>query len=366
LALAGKHVRLYAPHAYTRLALREMLAGWYVMVTEVPDFASLSGGEIATEPPADFQIVDLSKENNPQHLCDEFCGPDSPPCISLITLSTSETLEGPRNPKTSYLTKPVRPSLLRTELARMLGTNVPGKQGPQTSRESRLDAAFTPDVLVTDDDAVSRHFLLNTLESQGARVSTAMDIEQTLARLQDQTFDAIVLDMHLPDGNGTELVARLRKQPKYAKTVIVALTADAGKELHTNAWRAGFDEVLLKPVDPDVLWSAVSGSEKQPGHQAVDAAPDTSALQQDLTSLLREEIPLQRRELENAARGDDFARVASIAHTVAGGAAFCQASELREAATALHAAARTEDPSILEQSMARVHHAMDNLLSAGD
>jgi len=63
--------------------------------------------------------------------------------------------------------------------------------------------------------------------------------------------DLILMDIHLPYEDGFEAMARLRSEPRFKDTLIIAVTADANEGTLSRARRAGFDGFIGKPLDPD-------------------------------------------------------------------------------------------------------------------
>ena len=63
--------------------------------------------------------------------------------------------------------------------------------------------------------------------------------------------DLILLDIHLPDEDGYEVLGRLRKDERFRETRIVAITADVTSVNLTRAQSAGFDGFLAKPISVD-------------------------------------------------------------------------------------------------------------------
>jgi len=63
--------------------------------------------------------------------------------------------------------------------------------------------------------------------------------------------DLILMDIHLPYEDGFEAMARLRAEPRFKNTLIVAVTADAGETTMNRARLSGFDGFIGKPLDPD-------------------------------------------------------------------------------------------------------------------
>ena len=63
--------------------------------------------------------------------------------------------------------------------------------------------------------------------------------------------DLILMDIHLPYEDGFEALARLRNEPRFKDTMIVAVTADANEGTFKRAKQSGFDGFIGKPIDPD-------------------------------------------------------------------------------------------------------------------
>jgi two-component system cell cycle response regulator DivK len=63
--------------------------------------------------------------------------------------------------------------------------------------------------------------------------------------------DLILMDIHLPYEDGFEALTRLRTEPRFAETLIVAVTADANEGTFSRAKKSGFDGFIGKPIDPD-------------------------------------------------------------------------------------------------------------------
>jgi len=65
--------------------------------------------------------------------------------------------------------------------------------------------------------------------------------------------DLILLDIHLPEEDGYEVLERFRKDERFSKTLIVAVTADVSQANLNRAKLAGFDGFLAKPINVDLF-----------------------------------------------------------------------------------------------------------------
>ncbi|MDQ3263433.1 MAG: response regulator [Myxococcota bacterium] len=113
-------------------------------------------------------------------------------------------------------------------------------------------------VLLIDDNANLRLSMRLLLEHSGFRVQEAADGRAGLERLAGGDFDAAVVDLRMPELNGMELARRIRATPHGARLRLVALTGMAGTEEQAAALQAGFDQVMIKPANPDQLAAALA------------------------------------------------------------------------------------------------------------
>ena len=84
-------------------------------------------------------------------------------------------------------------------------------------------------ILVVDDDPDILDALTMILESQGYQVVTARDGVEGLANLKAENPALVVLDLLMPKMNGFEVTTKLRENPAFSHTPIIALTAHAMK-----------------------------------------------------------------------------------------------------------------------------------------
>ncbi len=100
--------------------------------------------------------------------------------------------------------------------------------------------------LVVDDDRTLTLLVRRLLEEEGFAVDVADLLEEgrTLAMVND--YDAIVLDLVLPDGNGIPLIQSLRRDGKA--TPLIVLTGTADSSMTVRALDAGADDYLIKPI----------------------------------------------------------------------------------------------------------------------
>jgi len=108
-------------------------------------------------------------------------------------------------------------------------------------------------ILVADDQPVGRELIRAVLESSGYEVVEAADGEEALAVALSRVPDLILLDVQMPLRDGLNVVAELRRDPRFASTPVIAVTATAMKGDMQKGMEAGFTDYLTKPVSIERL-----------------------------------------------------------------------------------------------------------------
>jgi CheY-like chemotaxis protein/signal transduction histidine kinase len=115
-------------------------------------------------------------------------------------------------------------------------------------------------VLLVDDDARNIFALSSVLERRGMRVLTATTGKEAIKLIESDPHIAIVLmDIMMPEMDGYQTMEQIRKNPKFRRLPIVALTAKAMKGDREKCLDAGASDYLAKPVNTEQLLSALRG-----------------------------------------------------------------------------------------------------------
>ena len=106
-------------------------------------------------------------------------------------------------------------------------------------------------ILVVDDELGIREGCRRALTPQGFSVDTAGNLEEGLQKIQETSFDLVLLDVMLPDGRGTDLLIPIHE--KDPETVAIIITGYATIELAVEAIKKGAYDFVPKPFDTDIL-----------------------------------------------------------------------------------------------------------------
>jgi DNA-binding NtrC family response regulator len=129
---------------------------------------------------------------------------------------------------------------------------------PPAMRSSSIQQGQAPLILIIDDEAGIRETLETLLELEGYRVEMAIDGEAGLARIEQQPFDLVLLDLALPGKNGIQILSLIRERSQDIP--VIMLTAYGTVDNVVDAIRAGAQNFVQKPWDNEKLLADIRGA----------------------------------------------------------------------------------------------------------
>ncbi len=153
----------------------------------------------------------------------------------------------------SILSKPVIPSHLFDAM----------QSGPSSRTEERTASVVTPcfdgvRVLLAEDNELNQEVAASFMRRRGAVVVIAQDGAETVELIRRQTFDLVLMDLHMPVMGGIEATERIRQLPQGKNLPIVAMTAAVMDEDRARCAAAGMQDFIPKPVEPEDLVRVLS------------------------------------------------------------------------------------------------------------
>ncbi len=127
--------------------------------------------------------------------------------------------------------------------------------GVDVERELRRRAGTR--ILLAEDNAVNREVALDLLRAVGLGADTAEDGQDAVTQAAATAYDLILMDVQMPRLDGLAATRALRALPGYARTPILAMTANAFADDRARCLDAEMNDFVAKPVDPDALYATL-------------------------------------------------------------------------------------------------------------
>ncbi len=113
-------------------------------------------------------------------------------------------------------------------------------------------------VLVVEDEAINKIYIVNYLKEQGMEVDTAKNGIEALEKMNANNYDVVLMDIRMPKMNGIEATEKFRSTEQKGHLPIIALSAHSYRQDIDNCINAGMDDYITKPVQNRELLTKIS------------------------------------------------------------------------------------------------------------
>lgn len=113
-------------------------------------------------------------------------------------------------------------------------------------------------ILVVDDNEMNRDMLGRRLERKGILVSVAVDGSDALRKLEEESFDLVLLDIMMPDMSGIEVLQKVRETKNLEELPIIMVTAKAQDDDVIDALDKGANDYVTKPINFKVAYARIN------------------------------------------------------------------------------------------------------------
>jgi CheY-like chemotaxis protein len=255
-------------------------------------------------------------------------------------------------------------------------------------------------ILLAEDNEINQTLVVRLLEKLGHTVVVARNGREALTALEQGPFDLVLMDVQMPEMDGFESTAHIRRAEEGSgrHIPVLAMTAHAMKGDRERCLAAGMDGYLSKPIQPVELFQAIDRvlygpqfvvqaarlqeSADKPSASRIQESLDTRELMRRVggdVSLMKELVrvylatcPQMIAELRQAVERGDAAAVQRTAHTLKGMVGQLGARTAYDVALRIEAMGRQRDLSqagaacaALADALDRVHPAVVRLLDEG-
>jgi two-component system, sensor histidine kinase and response regulator len=237
----------------------------------------------------------------------------------------------------AYLLKPVQQSELLETIGHVMGRTTPGsapaKVTASTPEPRAFSAPATPlHILVAEDNEFNVILLKHLFDQRGHSARIASNGREAVELATGDTFDLLLLDIHLPEMDGFAVAQAIREQERASGNhlPIIAFTARSGKADRERCLAAGMDDFLSKPVQAEALWEVIDRvvAAHKPKHQTdsglldpqaiLGACGGEAAILEKICLAFREHIPDHLIAVQDALRERDAVRLGEAVHKLSG------------------------------------------------
>ena len=146
---------------------------------------------------------------------------------------------------------------------------------PQPVRDQIAGAC----ILLAEDNVFSQQVCRELLEEASATVVAANNGKEAIALMLRRRFDCVLMDLQMPVMDGFETTRMIRSDPRLRDAVVIALTANAGRDDQARALACGMDAFVTKPISPNLLLKVIADAlgKQAPGLSATDGVVSAAA-----------------------------------------------------------------------------------------
>lgn len=160
----------------------------------------------------------------------------------------------------SQISKPIKPSQLYDALVNLFAQDT--TTSPTGGQKMALDPTMSQKhplrILLAEDNAVNQKLALRLLQQMGYRADVAGNGIEVLESLERQTYDAILMDVQMPEMDGLEASRQINKRwARHERPRIIAMTANAMQGDREMCLAAGMDDYMTKPIRVEELVAAL-------------------------------------------------------------------------------------------------------------
>jgi two-component system, sensor histidine kinase and response regulator len=265
--LRGLHVLIVDDKPTNRRVLENMLARWEMRTTAVADPRSalkvLRMAQGAGDP---FLLVLLDSEMPEMSgfdLAQLIRNDASLAALKIMMLASAGQLGDAARCRelriSAYLLKPIRQRELLDAICSLQHEAPDDKVAPLMTKHSLRESRNRCKILLAEDNLVNQKLALRLLEKRGFDVTVACDGPSALNELEKEAFDLVLMDVQMPDMDGFEVSATIRRREESTNRhiPIVAMTAHALREDEQRCMAAGMDAYVSKPIRTNELFATI-------------------------------------------------------------------------------------------------------------
>lgn len=185
------------------------------------------------------------------------------PTVIMVTACPKneviDDIEGTRI--TSVVSKPVTPSSILDTIMETMGYELPESRKKQRFRMSAQDEIGKlggAKLLLVEDNEINQELAVELLQANGLIVEVANNGVEALEILSLQEFDGVLMDCHMPLMDGYTATREIRKQKRFSRLPVLAMTANAMTGDREKVIAAGMNDHIAKPINVEEMFKIMA------------------------------------------------------------------------------------------------------------
>ncbi|HYB19359.1 MAG TPA: response regulator, partial [Thermodesulfobacteriota bacterium] len=221
-------------------------------------------------------------------------------------------------------------------------------------------------ILLAEDNIINQKVALRHLERIGYRADAVANGKEVLSALERIPYDLIFMDVQMPEMDGFEATAIIRRKERETggHIPIIAMTAHAMKGDRERCLEAGMDDYVSKPIQPSSLIEVIARwmdheEVRKPELPSVESAKaeevfdkkmamerldGDEAFLRELLGMFLDDAPIQMERMQHHLKEEDFAALERLAHSLKGAAMSIGGIGLQKVALEIEVAGRNHEP----------------------
>jgi two-component system, sensor histidine kinase and response regulator len=393
-SLQGLPVLVVDDNATNRRILEEMLSGWRMvpqLAASGPDALASLRRAVTIGRPLPLVLLDaVMPEMDGFALAEQIKAEPDLAAATIMMLSSADRQSDAARCRdlgvAVYLVKPVKQSDLLDAILTTLASAPERLQAPRPAPPAGVPSGRSLRILLAEDVVVNQMLAVRLLEKHGHTVVVANNGREALTVLERERFDLVLMDVQMPEMDGFEATATLRRREQGTgrRLPVIALTAHALKGDSERCLEAGMDGYVSKPIRSAELFQQIARlvPDEAPPTTKADAPIDEAgvlahaegdrALLAELVRLFLDDYPRLMAAMREALDEGDGKKLHRAAHGLKGALGIFGARVALDLARRLESQGSGGDLTgagevwrMLEQELARLRPALA-ALQAGE
>ena len=272
--LQGMRVLIVEDSALTRKILRDILSVFFVDIHSVSSGeAALAELQMATHKKIDYRLILMdwrlpgmdgieTSAKVIEHLSSRQPPIDIPKIIMMTAFGKKEIQQQAKNiGVASFVSKPMTRAQLFRAIMEVFGEKVSNTDRPATYLSGTTETTKQISgarILLVEDNIINQEIAHELLVRVGLTVVIANNGKEALEKVQQSAFDAVLMDVQMPEMNGLEATRRIRSDVRFKDLPIIAMTAHVMANEQKECLNAGMNAHLAKPIRTERLYGLLT------------------------------------------------------------------------------------------------------------